>query len=132
MEGSMSFTVARYNGKMGYLIAIANSPSLVGFMTNTTYHKVQYHMLESGKYILPVPFYRNHEVQIQKVYVNASYKVKLISNTGNIKQKELRVASGDIRWFLIDTSKWGYDLRHNAVLRYGIPNLNLIEYERNI
>ena len=125
----MGLTVARYKGMVGYLVHLANS-SRVGFQTNGNYYKVLKTDLENGEYILPIPFYNDKEAQIISSNSNGSYFIKVLGVRTGTKYDRIHITGKEIKWFLLDTTNWHYQKRTNAQLRYGLKNLELINYIR--
>lgn len=126
----MGITVARYQDMIGYLIPLANSPR-VGFQTNGGYYKVLKNDLKDGKYIIPIPFYKDKEAQIISANSNGSFHIKVLGVRSGTKYERVYATGKEIEWFLVDTSNWHYQKRTNALLKYGLKNLDLINYTRN-
>ena len=125
----MSLTTARYKGIMGVVIP-APHPSVVTLYSTTGNFRVTYQELENGNHILPVPFYMDSEVYIEKQLHDNTIICRVIGARKGSKYSKIKTNVNGLHWFCIDTSEWSATNRRYAKLKYGLNNLNLIPYLR--
>lgn len=129
----MKFTVARYKDKIGYLCVMNHAHDRVGFKTNGGYFRLYYSDLESGRFLLPIPFYKGREARIITHHVNSSFTISIIGARRAVdKRNKLRVPLGEMSWYMVDSTNWVQNNRDNVKTKYGLYNLDFEEYERII
>lgn len=103
----------------------------VGFKTNTNFYKINKIELESGKYIIPIPFYKSREAHIVKQLQSGMFSVTLIGVKPRCeKSPKLLCPYGEINWYLVDSTGWTFERRSAVKQKYGLTNFEIVAYDR--
>ena len=130
----MALLLARYKKELG-IVNNLTTHAKVEFNSNGKTQVILKSSLESGEFIIPIPFYEGKEVEILKSYSNGSYQVKFKKSPGTgrfSKSSITHVLGSHISWFLVDCKNWENQKRVEVRKRYGISNLDYTCYTRNL